>query len=105
MWFTSSIVTEQNDDMNGSYLIKLWLSTIIVTPILLILLMIFDSGGTGISGIISFYILYMVFSLGFSIPAFLVLFLLSFILDENITRPAILKACYIGISLVCMMAT
>jgi hypothetical protein len=91
--------------MNSTYLLKLWLSTIAATPVLLILVTFISSDDLDFdSGIITFYFVLVLYGLLFSIPAVLVVSLLSFFLRKSLKDSA-LRTFYIFTSLISMTLT
>jgi hypothetical protein len=82
--------------MNIGYIIKLWLSVIIVTPVFILIPLSFSMG---------IYLYAVIFGAALSFPFFIVMMLLSLFIDNYIKDRVILKACYIILSLIGMTAT
>jgi hypothetical protein len=92
--------------MSG-YILRVWLLTILVGPLLFIVLMIvrmsdpiFQSG----MAIAQFYLLSVVFGASFSMPTLIVILLLSFF-EFKIKDTSKLKAYFMLVSIICMTIT
>jgi hypothetical protein len=86
--------------MNIWYIIKVWLSVIIVTPVFIILLLM-----DGIGFNLEVYFYGIVLALVYSLPFLIILLLFSLIIDKYIKNPVTLKFCYIVASLIGMCIT
>lgn len=94
------------DTMNSNYLLKVWLSTITVTPLLFILLTIMGIGDSSFnSGTAGFYLFSLLYGAIFSIPTLIIFLLLSFFLEDRIKNICRLKIYFLSISLICMIIT
>ena len=90
--------------MSG-YILRVWLLTILIAPVLFIILMIIRNPGLEVQpAIAEFYLLSVVFSASFSMPTLIVILLLSFF-EFKVKDPRKLKTYFILISVICTAIT
>jgi len=82
--------------MNLGYIFKLWISVVLVTPVLMLITY-------GINFEIWFYAVLL--GLGLSFPSFLIILLFALIFDKYIKDAVTMKICYIITTWVCMFTT
>jgi hypothetical protein len=82
--------------MNIGYILKLWFSVIIVTPVFILISLSFN---------LELYLYAVIFGAALSFPFLIVMMLLSLFIDNYIKDPVALKGCYIVVSLIGMSIT
>jgi hypothetical protein len=92
--------------MKPAYLFKVWVSTIISTPLLFLLLTLITSADKSLdSGASSFLVFSVLYGIVFSTPTLVLGYLLFFKLEKTIHTPRKLKAILLACVLFCMAIT
>ena len=92
--------------MNVRYILKLWASVIIVTPVLFLTAILFDSGGSLFDSMnLDIYLYAVLFGAVFSSPFLIILLVLSLFIEDYIKEPVTLKVFYIVASLIGLTLT
>src|SRR5690349_5356148 len=91
--------------MSVRYILKLWVSVILFTPILPFIYGYFFTPHYVVKPKIEFLFLIIVFGFAFSTPTLFVLMICSYLVEDWIKNLLILKLCYIIATLVGMLAT